>query len=483
MNPRSLLRPVLFCLAIGLISGMPAICSAVDPIESISNSSDIVAGGQTIPPATHDGGDGPVPPPPMSEAAEQFWDGDHSHPDPALVDRLFRDLDTRLGVSSGRTRLVPPPAWRDGLPSKGTVRVPVFLVDFADAPHLASQTPGDVQGKMFGAGNASEFPVESLRAFYQRSSYNQLTIEGDVYGWYRSPYTRAQFEQAARDYEAMYAEEYGKGIGEAYARSLLVTTVLQAYDAQVDFSQYDNDDDGSIDAVFVKWAGERGAWGSLWWGAQPNHRWGASFDGKGVWKFVWSEYSAVSFLYPDYPLYSPVVDIHETGHLLGLPDYYDYDPTVGPDGGIGGWDMMDFDWGDHNVFSKYLLGWLSPNVVTEGARVIDLLPSSTSKNAVLIMPGASFHSYEEFFMVEYPGTGDGKHPGHRPAPLRGVPDGGDRHIHDKRALHLAYRRPPELEWNELRVRQFLYGTQTSPPHGGRRPGTPGARVDVPLGLL
>jgi len=53
-----------------------------------------------------------------------------------------------------------------------------------------------------------------------------------------------------------------------------------------------------------------------------------------------------------------MVVIHETGHALGLPDYYDYDDKVGPRGGVGGLDMMDNNWGDHNPFSKWLLGWL-----------------------------------------------------------------------------------------------------------------------------
>ena len=70
------------------------------------------------------------------------------------------------------------------------------------------------------------------------------------------------------------------------------------------------------------------------------------------------------------PLLDPLVTIHETGHALGLPDYYDYEPGNGPDGGVGGLDMMDINWGDHNVFSKWLLDWLTPQVMSAayGAR-------------------------------------------------------------------------------------------------------------------
>ena len=47
--------------------------------------------------------------------------------------------------------------------------------------------------------------------------------------------------------------------------------------------------------------------------------------------------------------------IHETGHMLGLNDYYNTygDSTYSP---LGGLDMMDGDFGDNNPYSKILLG-------------------------------------------------------------------------------------------------------------------------------
>ena len=410
MNPRLLLRPVLLCLVIGLVISMTGSGSASDILpNNTSNSPGIIPGGFAIRPdiAISDirsAPEGYVPTP-----DGPLWDGDHSKPDIALIEHIYQDLETRLGNSTGRPRLAPPPQLSGGLPSKGTVRVPVFLVDFADAPHLSSQTPGDIQSKMFGAGNANLYPVESLRNYYQRSSNNQLTIQGDVYGWYRSPYTRAQYQQAAVDYEEQYASLYGEGIGVPLARSQLICDVIEAYDSQVDFSRYDNNNDGVLDAVYVKWAGIEGEWDSLWWACQGTNAWVYSVDGKEVGEYVSSWYSSEEEdLDSTYPLYSPRTDIHETGHLLGLPDYYDYDRTVGPDGGVGGWDMMDSNWGDHNVFSKYLLGWLTPTLITQGGQVLDLQPSSISRNAVLIMPGTSLNTFSEFFMAEYraPGTGN-----------------------------------------------------------------------------
>ena len=314
-----------------------------------------------------------------------IWDGEHTQPDPFLIYDLRKKTEEgKYGISS----LQPPPGWR-GLPTTGTVRIPVFLVNFSDAPSDPSQTVADVQAKMFGNGDSSDYPYESLKNYYQRSSYNQLTITGDVYGWYRANHTRA------------YYESFGKPLG----RVILINEILAAYDSQVDFSVYDADHNGKMDALFIKWAGDDTGWGNFWWACMSTTGSVIPVDGVTPNKYVWSWYSN-----PNGGAYHPRVDIHETGHLLGLPDYYDYDDTTGPKGGVGGWDMMDANWGDHNAFSKYLLGWIDPVIINAGTHQLVLPPSGTSKsgNAVLIMPGAVPDSFGEFFLVQYrePGTGN-----------------------------------------------------------------------------
>lgn len=343
-------------------------------------------------------------------------DDEAARPSPALVRRMHRDLLTRTLPTSTdpdavrrfiSTRLAPPSVWAGGLPSTGRPRSLVILVDFSDARSLVSQTPQDIAGKMFGDGGfGPDAPCDNLRRYYLESSYGQLDLGGDVIGWFHSPHPKQYYSDLATWYQAKYGATYGPQIGIVCARGELLYDVLNALDDEVDLSRYDSDDDGKADAIFLKYAGEPGAWGSLFWGAQTSYVWDNSFDGVRPGKFIFSWYSS-SLYDASYPLYMPRTDIHETGHLLGLPDYYDYDRTVGPTGGVGGWDMMDSNWGDHNVFSKYLLGWLTPTIVGGGSLVLDMQPSSTSRDAVLIMPDTSLDSYAEFFMVEYrvPGTG------------------------------------------------------------------------------
>lgn len=93
---------------------------------------------------------------------------------------------------------------------------------------------------------------------------------------------------------------------------------------------------------------------------------------------------------------------HEFGHQLGLPDLYD---TSGYSTGISSWDLMATgSWNDQGYFpaelggwSKYFLGWVEPEVITENGD-FDL-------NAIEIF-GASDQLYKipinshEYFLIE-----------------------------------------------------------------------------------
>jgi M6 family metalloprotease-like protein len=123
----------------------------------------------------------------------------------------------------------------------------------------------------------------------------------------------------------------------------LIKEAVNHFDAQGhDFSQYDNNGDGVLDYFVVIWAGPDNGWGNFWWGYQtvfPDNTY--TVDGVRLGKISWQwEANPVG------GAFTPVVVIHETGHALGIPDYYDYDSSVGPQSGVGGLDMMDSAMGD-----------------------------------------------------------------------------------------------------------------------------------------
>ncbi len=292
----------------------------------------------------------------------------------------MRSLLKGKSIEEGKdlNRISEVPFKWEGMPTIGTVKIPVVLISFADKPNVNSRS--SIYNKIFGSGDGNSFPLESLRNFYLRSSYNQLKITGNVLGWYKTQYSR--------------------DVAESKGRDNLIKEVINYYDGKGhDFSQYDNDNDGDIDYLVVIWSGQHGEWSSFWWAYQTGFSDnGFLVDGKklGTYSWQWESYH-----YPS-DKFSPSTLIHETGHALGLPDLYDYKEGVGPEGGVGGLDIMDSVWGDHNCFSKFLLGWLTPDVSHSGNFSLNYSPTSISQDALLIMPGANSNLYfSEFFMVQY----------------------------------------------------------------------------------
>lgn len=310
--------------------------------------------------------------------------GNHRVSPPLAQDFAYRLRRCAL-LSQGLTEreidavLTPPPS-TVGMPRVGHVKIFALLIEFSDLPHIEADTPARIAQDLFGEGHGG-FPQESLRNFYLRSSYGQLDIQGQVLDWYDAGVPRDEIPQTAT------------------GRRQLIEDAIAYHDAQGhDFSQYDADEDGVIDFFVVIWTGPAGEWASFWWGYQTHFGYDSFVvDGKTLRDYSWQWESS------GYPggSFSPDVVIHETGHALGLPDYYDYFPGQGPDGGVGGLDQMDANWGDHNCFSKFLLDWISPQVVSDFGQVMALNASGTSSDAVVVMPQAvPGEEFGEFFMVQ-----------------------------------------------------------------------------------
>ena len=92
--------------------------------------------------------------------------------------------------------------------------------------------------------------------------------------------------------------------------------------------------------------------------------------------------------------------IHETGHLLGLDDYYDYNSTLGPDRGLYTADMMDANIGDHCPISKLLLDWVDPYVATTSGQVT-LSPFTTSGDCIIVADHSLSSIYDTYYMIEF----------------------------------------------------------------------------------
>ena len=307
--------------------------------------------------------------------------------DTFLLKRAINKTTRRMLRAQGKTSaeidamaplMAPPPSWQ-GMPTTGDVRILALLIEFQDHVHANNRLV--IHNRLFGVGNPLAAPYESLARYYDRASYNQLDLSnGNTLGWYQTAYNRS-------------------GVTESYlGRETLLREVLDHYDAQGhDFSQYDNDGDGTIDYFIVIWAGPDTGWGNFWWGYQtrfsdPSY----TLDGVQLGKYSWQWEGR-----PVGSTFNPVVVIHETGHALGIPDFYDYDDSVGPDGGVGKLDMMDGNRGDHNCFSKWMLDWITPTAISVGSQTVTLGASGTSQDCVLIFPGITTGDlFSEYFIVQ-----------------------------------------------------------------------------------
>lgn len=252
------------------------------------------------------------------------------------------------------------------MPSKGNVKAAVLMVEFPD--YAATHTRGYVAEEFFGE-------TESVSSYYRASSYQMLNLGGDVYDWYKTSNPRAYYEDNTREYPR---EEY------------LIREVVQAMDAQVDFSQYDSDNDGYVDAVYLVCSGKNTGYKSMWWAYEKTLLNDMIVDGKKIGSFV---------LLPEDSLdYFSVA--HETGHLMGLQDYYDSEQGMfGGTAHYGTDTLMNNSSGDLDVFSKWMLGWITPKNITDNA-AITLRPCNEYPDAVVIRP-RNASANNTFFMVDY----------------------------------------------------------------------------------
>ena len=289
-----------------------------------------------------------------------------------LAPALMKRVDDLLTLGGAATTL---PVWPryTGLETTGVQAAPTVLIDFSDYP--ATVTPGQLDSLLNGPGDPARYPVEDLHDYYARASYGALDLRCDVLGVYHAGVPRGDID-----------------VNDWSSETRLIEQAFASFDATQDFSQYDHDGDGVIDYAVVYWTGPAGDWASFWWGHFGGGGGTVSFDGVTLGPHSWQ--------WEPTGMDASVV-IHETGHALGLPDYYDYDDTVGPRGGVGGWDPMSVNQGDHNAFSKMMLGWLTPQVVPSGSSTLTLRPSSRYPDAAIVMPQYSLAAPErEFFIVQ-----------------------------------------------------------------------------------
>lgn len=292
------------------------------------------------------------------------------------------------------------------IPSTGKVKIlviPMLMPGYttidinADGNDDKLQVREDLQ-KAFFAKESETY--ESVSSFYKKSSFNKLHLSGYVTEWYdvgaNSEYTNAS--------QIDYYDTY----------SVVQEAVEWVKDTQnIDIADYDSDMDGYIDGVFCIYScpnytngGPHTDYGNYWaytaWGNQTEDGGQAPSIENPVYNlYGWASYD---FMYEEYGFKK--IDartyIHEMGHFLGLNDYYSDHSSYNP---VGKVDMMDANIIDHNSYSKMLLGWTKPYVVTGNAKID--LQTMCNENSLIVIPSDStvienntFDPFSEYILIE-----------------------------------------------------------------------------------
>ena len=269
-------------------------------------------------------------------------------------------------------------------------------------------------------GTAADTGWQSVSSYYALSSYNKLNLNYDIWGVNIG--TSGNVFTASHD--SAYYNNYNQTVDVGdytytqYGDEVILLEVLEWLEGQIDLTKYDTNNDGCIDAVYLIYSADVDyqSDSSIYWAYVTWYSGNRQFDGKDAYYYL---FAGFDFMDEDADRadgteYSGTIEglninastyIHETGHLMGLDDYYDYDMTVGSGEGLGGADMMDYTVGDHGVYSKIMLGWITPTVVTE-SKTFTIEPSTTSGDCLLVMLDFDNSYFSEYLLIDlYSATG------------------------------------------------------------------------------
>jgi len=247
-------------------------------------------------------------------------------------------------------------------------------------------------------GDPTLAPTGSVRDHYLETSYGQFTIDSTVVGWIDVPNTEAYYANANSGLTTRTWE--------------LIQAGLAAADPLVDFGQFDQDQDGRIDAITFLHSGYGAEWGGTdQYGTTSTNR---------MWSHKWeipTWTSAEGVKVADYNISPGLwstsgsgpgrigVVCHELGHFFGLPDLYDTGGIGAPSSGIGNWCLMAAgSWGfdssqqfpSHmSAWAKVKLGWAVPTTILPGTQSL----AQVESNAVIAKIDSGYPP-GEYLLVE-----------------------------------------------------------------------------------
>lgn len=273
---------------------------------------------------------------------------------------------------------------KTSMPSKGDVKVLVLAAEFADMT-FADDVDVTLEEYFFGEMNPNHklYPQESVNAFYERASFGNLHLSGDIVK-FSMPYNREYYEQD----HAFLVDELIETYKKSLIRNNQVTSENEEQFLDEYLKQYDANSDGVIDGIYIYCAGDPADRTTLW---ESYTRY-------------WDGYNIGNYSLGSGCLFGDIntgLMIQETGHMLGLEDYVSSYPM----NGLFSIDMMDGYMGDINAFHKMLMGWIETDNITiikEGENSYSLQECTKAGECVIIAPDYDTKGlYSEFYLITY----------------------------------------------------------------------------------
>ena len=325
----------------------------------------------------------------------------------ALTDQQIAQLTTQGSMYKARAKKTG----KRHFPTKGTQKSIVILAQFQDVTFTVDNPQNAFSTMLNQKGYNANNATGSARDYYLASSNGQFNPQFITVGPYTLPHTMEY-----------YGGNNAKGVDRPQRLMQFCRDAVAAADGDIDFSEYDTDNDGYIDNIFIYYAGysesEGGGENSIWphqYGVVPDSVIGTCiFDGRTI-----SSYACTAELKGNSGATMCGIGTfcHEFGHVLGLPDYYHTGSKKFTT--LGRWDIMDgggyLNNGNtppiHSAFNRFCLGWLSPTQINQAATLkISALSQDTTiqqtTQAYLIADGqhnidANNPNINEYFIIEY----------------------------------------------------------------------------------
>lgn len=290
----------------------------------------------------------------------------------------------------------------NAIPSVGEdVNVLVIPVEVSDFPFTTKKL-NDIETVFNGSVEDTGY-WHSVSSFYKESSYGKLDLNFTVANKYVTGKTSAQLATLTSGVQYFTQNVLRNAVSDYKSKNGTSST-----------QKFDSDTDGFIDAVWMVYSAPNYSskdapknmsddyWAYVFWDYDQAQKGSPTSPVQNV--YGWASFD---FMYEGAG--PNKVDahtfIHETGHLLGLDDYYNYDYPDNKYAPMGGIAMMDNNITDHDAWSKMILGWQNPYIVTGDAE-ITISPSQINGDSILIADSWNGTSYDEFLLLElYTPTG------------------------------------------------------------------------------